>query len=150
MDLNFDGLMVETHPNPDKAWSDKEQQLTPAGLKNLFDRLIIREKSATSKKLKATLEELRELVDKRDEEMIRALKERMSVIEQIGIFKKENNIAVLQPERWNEIASTRTELAKEMGLSDEMVLKIFQLIHQESIREQTEILNRKKDEVTSG
>ncbi|HXH20040.1 MAG TPA: bifunctional 3-deoxy-7-phosphoheptulonate synthase/chorismate mutase type II [Chitinophagales bacterium] len=142
MDLNFDGLMIETHPHPDKAWSDREQQVTPEGLKMLLENLNIREKGVTTKKLKATLEELRELVDKHDDELIRALKERMDVIEQIGLFKKENNIAVLQPERWHEIAHTRTELAKELGLSDELILKIFQLIHQESIRQQTEILNR--------
>ena len=147
MDLNFDGLMLETHPSPEAAWSDKEQQLTPHALQSLFEKLIIREKSATGKKLKATLEELRETVDRHDEELIRALKERMEAIDLIGLFKKENNIAILQPERWNEIAVTRAALAKELGISDELILKIFQLIHQEAIRQQTVILNVSADKV---
>ncbi len=147
MDLNFDGLMIEVHPNPDRAMSDREQQLTPDAAGQILSNLVIREKSTSDRKLKATLRELREIVDKHDDELIRALKERLAVIEQIGFFKKENNIAVLQPERWNNIVETRTELARELGLSDELILKIFQLIHQESIRQQTEIMNEKVDEV---
>ncbi len=141
MDLNFDGLMIETHPNPERAMSDREQQLTPAALKMLVENLVIREISPDNLVLKATLEELREIVDRYDEELVRALKERLEVIHQIGIFKKENSISILQPERWNEIVNTRTEWARKFGISEELMLHIFQLIHQESIVKQTEILN---------
>ncbi|GIV33523.1 MAG: cytochrome c4 [Chitinophagales bacterium] len=147
MDLNFDGLMLEVHPEPDKALSDPAQQLTPNALTQLLQALVVREKGATGSMLRATLRELREIVDKHDEELILALKERMKVIEQIGLFKKENNIAVLQPERWKDIVETRTAWARELGLSDELILKIFQLIHQESIRQQTRIMNSRAQEL---
>jgi chorismate mutase len=149
MDLNFDGLMIEVHPQPEKALSDREQQLSPAALEALLKKLIIRDKSATDISLKATLEELREIVDKYDHELVQSLIERMKVIEDVGLFKKENNIAILQPERWNEIVQTRTAWAEEAGLSQELILKIFQLIHQYSIRQQTEIFNRSTTKPTS-
>jgi chorismate mutase len=149
MDLNFDGLMLETHFNPDEAWSDKEQQLTPASLKILLDNLVIRETSTDNPFFNKTLEELREAIDSIDHDLVAILKERMKIVEQMGLLKKENNITILQPERWAEIFSTRQEWARELNLTPEMIYQIFLLIHTESIRKQTEVMNSKENGLPS-
>lgn len=149
MDLNFDGLMVETHFDPDNAWSDKEQQITPQRLKKIIDQLIIRETTSDDVFFNKTLEELREIIDKIDDELVKTLRERMNIVEQIGLLKKENNITILQPERWAEIFNTRQDLAKQLQLNPETVYHIFQLIHKESIRRQTEVMNKNEVDNTS-
>jgi len=140
MDLNFDGLIIETHNNPDKALSDAKQQLTPEGLKNLLDRLILRDPEV-NEELMLTLAELRDQIDKLDDKIINLLDQRMRVSEQIGAYKKENNITILQTKRWDDMLRSRLNLGAKKGLSDEMISKIFRAVHQESINKQTQIMN---------
>lgn len=141
-DLNFAGLMLESHIDPDNAWSDKDQQIKPTDLASMLDHLIIRELGSEDPLYNSTLEQLRAIIDKQDEDLVRALHERMKIVEQIGLLKKERNITILQPDRWNEIFNTRTEWANQNKLSADLVLRIFQLIHQESIRKQTELMSK--------
>lgn len=143
-DLNFDGLMIESHIDPEKALSDNAQQITPAALTHLLDGLIVRNVASDDPLFNSTLEQMRAIIDKIDEDLIHALHERMKIVAQIGQLKQEQNITILQPERWREIFNTRTQMAKDNQLSDDLVLRIFQLIHQESIRKQTEVMKQEK------
>ena len=145
MDLNFDGLMIETHHEPDQALSDRQQQVTPSRLKELVGSLILRHAISDNELFNISLEELRELIDKQDSELIKLLKDRMDLIERIGEFKRENNITILQPERWNEIVTSRTDWASEIDLSAEFILRVFQQVHQESIRKQMEVFELKEE-----
>ncbi len=114
MDLNFDGLIIETHCNPDKALSDAKQQVTPEGLKNILDRLILRD-SEVDDDLMLTLAELRDQIDKLDDKLINLLEERMKVSEKIGQYKKDNNITILQTKRWDDMLKNRTILGNQKG-----------------------------------
>jgi chorismate mutase len=140
MDLNFDGLIIETHINPDKAWSDAKQQLTPEALKKVLDRLILRE-SDINEDLMLTLAELRDNIDKLDDKLINLIEERMKEVDKIGRYKKENNITILQNKRWDDMLRSRLILGNRKGLSDDFINKIFRAIHQESINKQTQIMN---------
>ena len=142
MDLNFDGLMVETHFDPDNAWSDQAQQVTPVQLGEILAQLIIRNISSDDAIFNNSLEELRGIIDRVDRDLVNILRERMNISEQIGLLKKENNITILQPERWAEIFNSRQELAQQLQLNPEIIYQIFQLIHAESIRRQTEVMNK--------
>jgi chorismate mutase len=142
MDLNFDGLMVETHFDPDNAWSDQAQQVTPVQLGEILAQLIIRNISSDDAIFNNSLEELRGIIDRVDRDLVNILRERMNISEQIGLLKKENNITILQPERWSEIFNSRQELAQQLQLNPEIIYQIFQLIHAESIRRQTEVMNK--------
>jgi chorismate mutase len=142
-DLDFDGLMLESHCNPDKALSDNEQQITPANLALLLDKLVVRRRNTDDLEFNSTLEQLRAIIDHQDEQLVNILRERMTIVEQIGLLKEAQNITILQPDRWNEIFNTRTEWAQKHSLSEDLVLRIFQLIHQESIRKQTEVMRGK-------
>lgn len=143
LDLNVDGLMIESHINPDKAWSDAKQQLTPAALKEMLGNLVIREiaPEGISPKL---LDELRAKIDVIDDLLIDLLKKRMKISEGIGHYKKENKMAVLQPSRWDSLLNKYMMMAGENSLSRELITKIFQAIHQESINIQDKIINHKK------
>jgi chorismate mutase len=140
MDLNFDGLIIESHCNPDAAWSDAKQQVTPDALKCILDKLVLRH-SDVDKQQSATLEELRMQIDKFDDEILNVFEKRMKVADQIGTFKKQNNITILQSGRWDEIMKKRTAMGLGKGLSEEFVTKIFTAIHEESINHQTKIMN---------
>jgi chorismate mutase len=140
MDLNFDGLIIETHNTPDLAWSDASQQITPAELLTLLQRLIFRDEG--DMKAMLSLAELREQIDKLDDKLIHILEKRMKVVEEIGKHKKESNITILQSQRWDDIVRRRISLGSRMGLSEEFILKVFQAIHQESINKQTVVMNR--------
>ncbi|MDA3823370.1 MAG: chorismate mutase, partial [Bacteroidales bacterium] len=140
MDLNFDGLIIETHINPDKAWSDASQQVTPEGLKNILDRLILRDPDLDEEQM-LTLAELRANIDKLDDKLINLIEERMKVVEDIGNYKKDNNITILQNKRWTDMLRSRLDLGTRKGLSDDFINKIFVAIHQESINKQTGIMN---------
>lgn len=144
-DLNFAGIMIESHTNPDKALSDNEQQITPDNLANMLDELVIRNVNTEDPLFNSTLEQMRAIIDRQDEDLIRSLHERMKIVEQIGQLKMDRNITILQPERWAEIFNTRTRWAAEHQLSEDLVLRIFQLIHQESIRKQTEVMSKEKN-----
>jgi chorismate mutase len=140
MDLNFDGLIIESHCNPDEAWSDAKQQITPDTLKVTVGKLVMRH-SDVDKKQAATLEELRAQIDKFDDEILNIFERRMKIAEQIGKFKKDNNITILQAGRWDAILKKRTSMGLQKGLSEEFVMKIFTAIHQESINHQTAVMN---------
>ncbi len=140
LDLNFDGLMIEVHPDPEEALSDPQQQITPAEFSELINNLVIRKRNAEDSIAYSSLEELRITIDKIDEHLLETLNERMTYSEKIGVFKKENDIAIFQPERWNEIVTRVKFLAAEKNLSEDIVLKIFDYIQKESIRKQTNIM----------
>ena len=144
LNLNYDGLMIESHYNPDIALSDAKQQLTPDSLKQLLERLKVRESTSDNVIFKNHLDDLRDKVDHLDREIIEALSARMRAIEEIGEYKKENNVSIFQLERWQEITHSRQEWAKIFNLSPDLVLEIYKMIHQESIRSQTDIFNADK------
>ena len=141
LDLDMQGLMIESHIDPSVAWTDAKQQLTPSALAELIDRLTLRKPEAVSTDLKDKLAELRTQIDKLDDLVIQKLAERMQIVEKIGNHKKENGITILQVNRWDEILQKRTNYAKALKLSGEFTEKLLELIHGESIRKQTEIMN---------
>jgi len=141
MDLNFDGIMLETHCNPDEAWSDAKQQITPEEFGKLYADLVLRETSIENEEFSHTLSALRTEIDKLDKDLIQLFESRMHLAEKIGTYKKENNVTILQNSRWNEIIERTVSQGKEKGLSSEFVEKVFKAIHQESINHQTTIMN---------
>ncbi|MDD4644718.1 MAG: bifunctional 3-deoxy-7-phosphoheptulonate synthase/chorismate mutase type II [Bacteroidales bacterium] len=141
MDLNFDGLMIETHPDPDNAWSDARQQITPEQLAELLDHLILRKTDPGSNGFMSKLEELRSEIDRLDQELLMILEDRMKVAASIGQCKKENGVTILQSARWDQIISKYLEVGQSKGFSEEFIRKLFMAIHQESINTQTRIMN---------
>jgi chorismate mutase len=141
LDLNYDGLMIESHIDPDNALSDAQQQLTPNDLKELLSRLILRSPSTSDPKLLDVLGELRQQIDIYDDHLIDLIELRMKVAETIGQYKKENNITILQSLRWDEIVKRVMIKGKAKGLSPELIDSIFKAIHQESINHQMRIMN---------
>lgn len=143
LDLSFDGLMIESHFDPESALSDKQQQLKPAELGALLAELVIRTSQSTSVEFISKLEQLRKIVDEVDEEIIIQLAKRMQLIEHIGEYKRENNITILQLERWLHILQTRTASAEAKSISKEFIQKLLKLMHKESIRKQTKVMNER-------
>jgi chorismate mutase len=141
MDLNFDGLMIESHINPAKALSDSAQQLTPNDLKELLSRLILRNPDPSDPKLLDVLGELRQQIDIYDDHLLDLMEKRMKVAETIGRYKKENNITILQSTRWDEIIKKVIAKGEAKGLSAELIDTIFKAIHQESINHQMKVMN---------
>ena len=141
IDLDFDGLMVETHCDPDHAWSDAAQQVTPQHLEYIIKNLVLRRQNVDNKNA-VTLEELRMQIDKLDDEVLQVMEQRMKVAEKIGIFKKENNVTILQANRWNELLKKRINVGLSKGLSEVFVQKIYSAIHEESIQHQKTVMNR--------
>jgi chorismate mutase len=141
LNLGVNGLMIESHVDPAKALSDAEQQLTPAALKDLLSQLQFPKTISSDAEFTNKLNKFRQMIDEIDEELINILKKRISVIEDIGLYKKEHNITVFQLERWQEILRTRSQLAEKLGLSRSHIEKICQLLHEESIRVQNEVMN---------
>ncbi|MBL4594807.1 MAG: bifunctional 3-deoxy-7-phosphoheptulonate synthase/chorismate mutase type II [Flavobacteriales bacterium] len=142
LDLDMEGLMLESHIKPVEAKSDAKQQLTPNELGSLLAQLIIREKNAGSEEFINKLEQLRTVIDELDEELINKFASRMEIIKKIGEYKHENNVTILQLERWEQILKNRSFLADKVGLSDDFIKKMLELVHQESIRVQTKVMNR--------
>jgi chorismate mutase len=140
LDLDFDGLMIESHINPEKALSDVEQQLTPAELGELLDSLVIRSVTADDVIFSSLLEELRDKIDTIDADILDKMSERMMIAREIGLYKKENNITILQVERWTEILRTRMALGLTKDLTEEFIKKLYALIHDESIHQQTTVM----------
>jgi len=140
MDMHFDGLMIETHPRPDEAWSDAAQQITPAKLKEILANLVIREEFTQDMGGLMQLEYLRQLMDSLDAEIIDLLAKRMELSEQMGEVKKLCNMTAFQPARWREIVETRSERAQSHLLTKEFIVELYEKIHHESIRKQLEIL----------
>jgi chorismate mutase len=141
LDLNYDGLMIESHIDPDNALSDAQQQLTPNDLKELLSRLILRNPSTSDPRLLDVLGELRQQIDIFDDHLIDLIEQRMKVAETIGQYKKDNNITILQSVRWDEIVKRVMNRGKAKGLSSEMIDTVFKAIHQESINHQMRIMN---------
>ena len=141
LDLNYDGLMIETHTDPDHAWSDAEQQVTPTILKQICKNLRIRNLTIDEDDFNAKIQALRAEIDFADTKLIELLGKRMSVADQIGALKKEKNIAVLQNKRWNEILRKMIVEGEDKGLSEEFILRLFKAIHQESISHQERVIN---------
>ena len=144
MDLEMDGVMIESHMDPNQAKSDAEQQLTPKELANLISQLQVRKSGCNNEEFTNNLEQLRSVIDDLDEELINKFASRMAIIEKIGDYKKNNDVTILQIERWEKILQNRTFLAEKVGLSNDFIKKMLELIHQESIRIQTQIMNSKK------
>ncbi|MFV0541930.1 MAG: chorismate mutase [Aestuariibaculum sp.] len=141
LDLNYDGLMIETHYDPDNAWSDAAQQVTPSTLVQIMRDLKIRKESDSEADYQKALENLRAQIDVIDNQILDQLGKRMIVADSIGALKKQKNVAVLQSKRWNEILGKMVLEGQEHGLSEEFVLKMFKAIHQESINHQEKIIN---------
>ncbi|SFG41328.1 bifunctional 3-deoxy-7-phosphoheptulonate synthase/chorismate mutase type II [Pontibacter chinhatensis] len=141
LDLGYDGVMIETHPKPDLALSDAAQQVTPERLAEILGQLQVRKTSYDDAELENRSEQLRLQIDAADHDIIAALARRMALVEQIGEYKKLNNVQVLQLERWKEIFRTRAEWASEAGINPAFIEELYKLIHVESIRKQTQILD---------
>ena len=142
LDLNYDGLMVETHPNPDKAWSDAAQQITPAALIQMMKDLTIRKETDHAAEYRNRLKTLRTQIDVIDHQLIDMLGKRMEVAEEIGALKKRHNVAILQAKRWSEILGKMIGQGEEKNLSEEFILRVFKAIHQESISHQEKVINQ--------
>ncbi|WP_121667054.1 bifunctional 3-deoxy-7-phosphoheptulonate synthase/chorismate mutase type II [Mesonia aquimarina] len=136
LDLNYDGFMIETHPEPKKAWSDAAQQITPARLQEITEALTVRKKVSESKDFLEDLATLRLKIDRLDTTLIQALIKRMQVADEIGVLKRKQNVSLLQAERWAEILDKMIKAGNGNGLSEEFILRIFKAIHQESLEHQ--------------
>lgn len=140
LDLNYDGIMVETHHDPDKAWSDAAQQITPATLIQIMQDLKIRKEVSESAEFKNKLDNLRARIDVADNQLIEVLSKRMKISDEIGQVKKEQNVSVLQTKRWNEILGKMVLEGEQHGLSEEFILRLFKAVHQESINRQEKVM----------
>lgn len=141
LDLNFDGLMVETHYDPDNAWSDAKQQITPSSLIQVMEDLKIRKSTDNEAEYRNALNTLRTQIDVVDHQLIEILGKRMQIADGIGELKRDKNVAVLQSRRWNEILGKMILEGEEKNLSEEFILRVFKAIHQESINHQEKIIN---------
>lgn len=141
IDLDFDGLMIESHIDPDQAWSDARQQVTPEAFGALLDSLIWRSAAPGQPSQHQELLQIRERIDQIDDELLDLLAQRMRMADRIGSFKKENNVTILQTHRWNEILHRALERASIIGLSQEFIIRYFDAVHMESIRHQNDVMN---------
>ncbi len=144
LDLDMDGLMIETHRDPATALSDAAQQLTPAMLNALLEKLVIRDAYIGDAGFEHMLSTLREVIDEIDQELINAFSRRMQVVERIGEFKHDHGVTILQIDRWLEILRTRTAAGESLGLERDLVVELCQLLHKASIRKQTEVMSREE------
>ena len=136
MDLGLDGLMIESHCCPEKAWSDASQQLTPQALKELLEGLAVRKTNSESLSYKENIEALRARIDVIDRDLLRLLRDRMEISRQVAACKREHNVAILQAERWEHVLESALESGRELGLSEAAVRAIMTAIHEESVRVQ--------------
>ncbi len=147
MDMHFDGLMIETHPRPEEAWSDAAQQVTPETLKEILANLVVREEYTQDMTGLIQLEYLRQLMDSLDAEIIDLVAKRMELSEQMAEVKRACNMTAYQPARWREIVETRSERAQAHQLSKEFIVELYEKIHHESIRKQLAILENATKEI---
>lgn len=141
IDLDFDGLMIESHIDPDNAWSDAKQQVTPEKLSEMLSSIIWRKEDINSEAYHAALEKLRQQINHLDDELMQILGQRMKIAEKIGQYKKDNNITILQTNRWNQILERAFAKGEKLGLSKEFITKYFDAVHMESINHQNKIMN---------
>lgn len=142
LDLNYDGLIIESHINPLVALSDAKQQVTPNELSILLNELIIRKINSSDTSINTVLAELRHQIDSLDNNLLETLEERIKITEVIGQYKKDKNITILQQNRWTDILDKAITKGNSMNLSEDFITKIFKAIHQESINKQTKIMNK--------
>lgn len=143
MDLNFEGLMIETHPNPDEAWSDAAQQVTAAGLNDILNELVLRSVEV-SEDVESMLQVLRTKISILDDRIFEILGARMELSEEVGQLKRENNITILQQDHWRQVIASRIEGRGDFRLTQQFVRQLMDAIHQESIRHQTKVMNVEK------
>ncbi len=143
LDLDMQGLMIESHLDPSVAWTDAKQQLTPAALSELMELLTLRKPESKDKEFTDKLADLRTNIDKIDDQIIQKIAERMQIVQKIGEFKRDNGVTILQVNRWDQIMNKRSTFAKALKLDLNFTSKLLELIHSESIRKQTEIMNDK-------
>ncbi len=141
IDLDYDGLMIESHIDPDKAWSDAKQQVTPEVLAELLGQLVWRHETTSEKEFITALEKLREQINQIDDELMQLMGQRMRIADKIGEYKKNNSITILQTNRWNEILERAFAKGEKLGLSREFITKYFDAVHMESIAHQNKIMN---------
>ena len=141
IDLDFDGVMIESHIDPDNAWSDAKQQITPEQLDTMIDSLIWRSENSDKADFITALATLREQINHVDDELITLLSQRMKISEKIGEYKRANNITILQTHRWNDILEKAFEKGDKIGLSQEFISKYFDAVHLESINHQNKVMN---------
>ena len=139
MDMGFDGLIVESHCDPDSAWSDKSQQVTPEVLNFILNMLVVRDTTQTTESL--TL--LRQQIDQIDNDLLEALSKRMRISREIGQYKKEHSMPVVQTGRYDDILNSRAAAAEELGMNGDFMKMVYQAIHEESVRQQIEVLNNR-------
>lgn len=139
MDMGFDGLIVESHCDPDSAWSDKSQQVTPEVLNFILNMLVVRDTTQTTESL--TL--LRQQIDQIDNDLLEALSKRMCISREIGQYKKEHSMPVVQTGRYDDILNSRAAAAEELGMNGDFMKTVYQAIHEESVRQQIEVLNNR-------
>lgn len=144
LDLDMQGLMIESHRDPSVAWTDAKQQITPQQLVTLLDDLTVRSTKSSNSEFIDQLNNIRASIDRIDDQILHKLRERMCLIEQIGVFKRDNDVTILQVNRWEEMLQKRMELAKALNLEKVFTEKILKLIHSESIRIQAAIMNTPK------
>ena len=143
VDLNYDGLMIESHRDPDNAWSDAKQQITPQTLHDMITGLVARYDHEDDDLTQKSLDFLRQDINEIDTDLINLLGKRMEIARQIGVYKKENNITILQKKRWEEIVAKSQEQGKSNGLSANFIDKLLRSIHDESIDQQEKIMSGK-------
>jgi chorismate mutase len=141
IDLDFGGLMIESHIDPDNAWSDSKQQITPEQLNEMFESLIWRIENTSEEEFITALTRLREQINQVDDELLLLIGQRMKLADKIGEYKRENNITILQTNRWNEILERAYSKGEQLGLSKEFIVRYFDAVHLESINHQNKIMN---------
>lgn len=144
LDLGLDGLMLESHCSPEKAWSDSKQQYTPEDLKNMVYGLVVRETDTDDSEYNENIDHLRAQIDILDESIIYAFKSRMNISRKIGQYKKEHNVAIIQTNRWESLLEGIIKKGREAGLSDSFITDVFNAIHEESVKTQNEILQERR------
>ncbi|SFS80793.1 chorismate mutase [Sphingobacterium wenxiniae] len=143
MDMDLQGLIIESHIDPSVAWTDAKQQVTPAALSDLLDNLSVRRPESNNPAFEDKLAELRQQIDQLDDAILKQIGDRMKIAEKIGEYKRDNNVTILQVSRWDEIVEKRLQLARALTLSDDFATKYLELLHNESIRKQNEVMNTK-------
>ena len=141
IDLDYDGVMIESHIDPDKAWSDAKQQVTPERLAEILDGIKWRHETTDEKAFVVALEKLREQINHIDDELMQLIGQRMKIADKIGQYKKENDITILQTNRWNELLERAFRKGEALGLSKEFITKYYDAVHMESINHQTTVMN---------
>ena len=140
IDLDFGGLMLESHIDPDNAWSDAKQQVTPERLIEILESLVWRAENATELEFITALATLREQINHIDDELMTLIGQRMKIADKIGVYKRENNVTILQTNRWNEILERAVTQGEKLGLSKEFIIRYFDAVHLESISHQNKVM----------